>query len=85
MDTMKRGLNKWLWPYMAIVMYNELNKVCIGCKSILLTERNRAYEFLVHFLLKNAPERPAEEVLVVSGDGFFTQKKLKIGVSSRQD
>ena len=53
---------------MAIVMYNELNKMCIACESIMLAERNLVYEFLVHFLLKNAPGRPAEEVLVVSDD-----------------
>ena len=74
MDTMKRGLNKWLWSYMAIVMYNNMDKVCIACESSMLVERNRAYEFLVNFLLQNAPGRPAEEVLVVSGDGYFTQK-----------
>ena len=85
MDTMKRGLNKWLWSYMAIVMYNNMDKVCIACESSMLVERNRAYEFLVNFLLQNAPGRPAEEVLVVSGDGFFTQKRLKNGVSSTHD
>jgi hypothetical protein len=25
MDTLMRGINKWLWPYMVIVVCNELN------------------------------------------------------------
>ena len=31
LDTMKRGINKWLWPYMAIVMYNDLSMICLVC------------------------------------------------------
>ena len=51
MDTMMRGINKWLWPYMAIAMYNELNKVCIACEAIMLAERSHACAFLVIFFV----------------------------------
>ena len=77
MYTMMRGINKWLWPYMAIAMYNELNKVCIACEAIMIAKRSHAYAFLVIFLFENAPGRRPEDVLVVSGDGFFTQVNIE--------
>jgi hypothetical protein len=61
---------------MAIAMYNELNKVCLACEAIMLAERTQAYTFVVEFLIKSAPGRTAEDVLVVSGDGFFSQKMI---------
>ena len=77
MDTMMRRINKWLWPYMSIVMYNELNKVCVACEAIMLAERSHAYMFMVQFLFQNAPGRRPQDVLVVAGDGFFTQVKIE--------
>ena len=29
LDTIKRAINKWLWIYMSVVMYNELKKMYI--------------------------------------------------------
>ena len=63
MDTMMQGINTWLWPYMAIAMYNELNKVCMACEAIMLAELTRVYTFLVHFLFEHAPGRRSEDVL----------------------
>jgi hypothetical protein len=77
MDTMMRRINKWLWPYMSIVMYNELNKICVACEAIMLAERSHAYMFMVKFLFENAPGRRPQDVLVVAGDGFFTQAKIE--------
>jgi len=34
LDMMKRGLNTLLWPYCAVVMYDEHMKICIGCEGI---------------------------------------------------
>ena len=77
MDTMMRGIIVWLWPYMVIAMYNELNKVCIACEAIMLAERTLADTCLVNFLFKQAPGRSPDQVLVVSGDGFFSQAMLR--------
>ena len=33
-DMMKRGLNTLLWPYCAVTMFNEMNKICIACEGI---------------------------------------------------
>ena len=35
LDTMKQAINKWLWPYISVVMYNQLNNMFIGCELIL--------------------------------------------------
>ena len=51
LDMMKRAIDKWLWTYMPVAMYNELKKMCIGCEGILCGERADAYEFMCTFLL----------------------------------
>ena len=33
-DAMKCGINKLLWPYMYITLYNEINCVCVACEAI---------------------------------------------------
>jgi hypothetical protein len=42
-DSMKRELNTYAWPYMAISMYNEMDLVCVGCEGIMCSEREEAY------------------------------------------
>ena len=76
LDTMKRAINKWLWPYMSIVMYNELRKLCLGCEAIVCGEREDAYRFMIGFLIKNSPGKPSSDVHAVAGDGFFNQEMI---------
>ena len=77
LDTMKRAINKWLWPYMAITMYNELNQMCLGCEGIMCGEREDAYRFMCAFVLKYSPGRLAVDVYAVAGDGFFSQQMIE--------
>ena len=35
-STMRRGLKKFLSPYVSVVMYNEMQQVCVGCEGIVL-------------------------------------------------
>jgi len=77
LDVMKRGINKLLWPYLAVSMYNDLEQVCVGCEAIVCSERTEAYEFVVKFMCKNSPGRPTEDVYVVAGDGFFNQAMIE--------
>ena len=76
LDMMKRGINKLLWPYSAVSMYNDLEQVCVGCEGIMCAERFEAYKFMTAFLVKNTPNRPIENVNVVAGDGFFNEKMV---------
>lgn len=80
-DAMKRGINKWLWPYIAITMYNELDMVCVGCESIICTERIEAYESVINFCLDNSPGRSREEIYVLTADGIITQDVVSINFS----
>ena len=73
LDTMKRAINKWLWPYMSVTMYNKMRMLCLGCEAIMCGERADAYEFMSRFLIKNLTGQPPEDVNAVAGDGFFNQ------------
>ena len=75
-DAMKREINTLQWPYFAVSLQNELNKVCVACESLMISERDEAYEFLIKSTLEMCPKRKKEDVLIVSGDGFFNQQSL---------
>ena len=45
LDMMKRGLNKLLWPYAGVAMYDEMRKLCIACEGVLCGERTDMYQF----------------------------------------
>jgi hypothetical protein len=76
LDMMKRGLNTLLWPYNAVVMYNELNKICIACEGILCGEQVEMYQFVSSFLAESVPGRPLSTVKIVAGDGYFDQEMI---------
>ena len=44
---MIRGINRWLWPYMAVVMYNGKKKVCIARSTGIGTWSLRQLVYLV--------------------------------------
>jgi len=72
-DAMKRGINKLLWPYMSITMYNEINCVCVACEAIICSEREDAYNAMIQFVLKNSKKRTNETIHVIAADGFINQ------------
>lgn len=39
LDMMKCGINKLLWPYAGIAMYDDERGVCLACKGLLCGER----------------------------------------------
>ena len=77
LDVMKRELNHLHWPYIAMSLRNELEKVCVCAEGIVATEKENAYKFLVNFVLKYSPGRDRSRVYVLSGDGFFSQEMIK--------
>ena len=56
-DKMKRGINKLLWPYMSITMYNEINCVCVACEAIIFSEREEFYNAMIQFILKKSQKK----------------------------
>lgn len=77
LDAMKRAINKLLWPYFVVVMINDLKQICLACESIMCSERNEAYSFMISSLLDMSIGcRGPEKVFAVAGDGFFSQEDL---------
>ena len=72
-DAMKRGINKLLWPYMSITMYNEINCVCVACEAIICSEREESYNAMIQFVLRNSKRRSNENIHVIAADGFINQ------------
>lgn len=77
LDVMKRELNHLHWPYIAMSLRNELEKVCVCAEGIVAAEKDNAYKFLVNFVLENSPGRDKSRVYVLSGDGFFSQEMIE--------
>ncbi|KAL7544230.1 hypothetical protein ACHAWF_016691 [Thalassiosira exigua] len=76
LDMMKKGMSSLLWMYLAVAMYDESKRICIGCEGMLIGEREDMYAFVASFLSKHSPGRPLSSVLIVSGDNFFNEKKI---------
>ena len=57
---MKRKTNNFGWPYIAVVVKNELNKPTVVCEAVIMGEKYHAYRFVIQSLLKMAPRRPKE-------------------------
>ena len=59
LDTMKRGIDKWLWPRVAIVAHDETRKACLGCEGLMIGEKKEAYDFMCKFLIGRSPDKNA--------------------------
>ena len=56
LDAMRRKTNVHLWPYMAIVIVNDMGEAHPVCESIMMSEIGLAYTFLIQSALKMAPD-----------------------------
>ena len=81
-DMMKRELNEFNWPYVAVTGKNEFGKICVLLEGIVLEETEDAYKWFLQKLFHMCPNRLPSEYYVVSGDGFFSQEMIvKLGFS----
>ena len=69
---MRRKTNVHLWPYMSIVVVNELGEAHPAIEAIVMSEIDQAYKFLVKSALVMAPNVNPRNIKVVFGDQFFT-------------
>ena len=76
-DAMKRHINTLDWPYISVVMNNELNNVCVACEAILFAERIEGYKSIINFILKNTNKRTKEDIYVLAADGIMEQSIVK--------
>ena len=77
LNAMKRKMNIHLWPYVSIVIVNDLEGAQPACESGLMSEINQAYEFLIQSALSMAPNVNINNMKVVFGDQFFTKELLQ--------
>ena len=77
LDTMKRRTNVHLWPYMSVVVVNDLGECQPVCESILMSEVNEAYTFLLQSAFKMCPKVKPLHIKVVFGDEFFNEKLIQ--------
>ena len=77
LDAMKRRTNVHLWPYMSVVVVNDLGECQPVCESILMSEVNEAYTFLLQSAFKMCPKVKPLHIKVVFGDEFFNEKLIQ--------
>ena len=77
LDSMKRKTYIHLWPYMSIVIVNNLGESRPAYKSVLVLEINESYVFLIQSALKMASNVNPCDIWVVFGNQFFTKELLQ--------
>ena len=77
LDAMKRRTNVHMWPYIGPTVMNDLKKSVVCCESFVLEERHDAYAFVLSSMFDMAPQFPRENLKVIFGDEFLTEKILE--------
>ena len=77
LDVMRRKTNIHLWPYMSIVVVNDLGESQPVIEAVMMSERDESYKFIIESALKMAPNVFPKNVRVVFGDEFFTQDLIQ--------
>ena len=67
LDAMRRKTNVHLWPYMSIVVVNEIGEAHPVIEAIVMSEIDEAYKFLVQSALSMAPNVNSDNIRVVFG------------------
>ena len=47
LDAMRRKTNVYLWPYMSIVIFNDLGESKPIIEGIMMAEREESYNFMI--------------------------------------
>ena len=77
LDAMKQKTNIHLWPYISVVIVNDLGESHPVCESVMMAEVNQSYTFLIQAALKMCPKVSPTQIKVVFGDEFFSQKLIQ--------
>ena len=54
-DAMKRETNYNGWSYISPVVINDVNKICVVCEALMISEDNDAYHFVISSLFQMCP------------------------------
>ena len=84
LDSMKRQMNVFHWPYIGPVVLTCEMKVEVVCECIIIEESLPAYAFVFNDLFRHGIRRPKESVGLIFGDCMLTDALLPmIGLSTR--
>ena len=82
LDSMKRQMNVFHWPYIGPVVLTSEMTVQVVCECIILEESLPAYAFTLNNLFKHGYRRPKETLRIIFGDCLLTDTLLDmIGLS----
>ena len=82
LDSMKRQMNVFHWPYIGPVVLTSEMTVQVVCECIILEESLPAYAFTLNNLFKHGCRRPKETLRIIFGDCLLTDTLLDmIGLS----
>ena len=77
LDAVRRQTNVYLWPYMSVVIVNDLGEAQPIIEGIMMAEREESYKFMIKCALEMSPNVYPKNIKVVFGDEFFTQDMMK--------
>ena len=73
---MKKKTNFNLFPYMSIVVIDDLQKVQVCCEALIVSERHDGYSYMLNSAFNMAPKVSRKNIKCVYGDEFITQTIL---------
>ena len=76
LDTMRRKTNVHLWPYISIVIVNDMGEAQPVIEGFVTSELDEAYMFVINSALEMAPNVDPTNIGVVFGDQFFTKELI---------
>ena len=77
LDAQKRPFNKVGWPYIGIVVLNNMNEVCVCCEVICIGETIAMYTWILQTLQELEKGFNLSQVRIIFGDGLITMSLLK--------
>ena len=80
---MKRAINTNCQPYISIIFYNKLEKVCLGCEAILTSQRDKSYGERIGLVIDYSSLCSKEEKQVGIEDKAIFQPTFKTVQNNR--
>jgi hypothetical protein len=78
LDSMKRQMNEFHWPYIGPVVLTSEMTVQVVCECIIIEESLPAYAFTLNNLFKHGCRRPKESLRIIFGDCLLTETLLEL-------
>ena len=48
---------KFLWLYVSVTMYNDMEQVCVGCEGIVCSKGDESYIAMTNFMISSEREK----------------------------